>query len=150
MCFGVFTELNIMVWRIEVREKIGVFDAIGGSIHKNILDLGFISVKDVGISLVYTIEGSLSEDDVKKIGEQLLADRVMQDFSFSEGSAPHYDHFNSDEHIVEIAYNPGVMDPVEASTLKGIKDLGIAGAVSVRTAKQYHIKGKLSEDETRS
>lgn len=135
------------MWRIEVKEKSGVFDALGESVHKNILDLGLDSVMGVSVALVYILEGDLTQKDVQKIAEQLLADRVSQDFSFSEGAAPHYDHFNSDEHIVEIAYNPGVMDPVEASTLKGIKDLEIDGVQAVRTAKQYHIKGKLTQDD---
>src|SRR3989338_9948850 len=48
-------------------------------------------------------------------------------------------------HSVEIAYNPGVMDPVEASTVKAIRDLGIAGIRAVRTAKQYLFWGKPSK-----
>ena len=41
---------------------------------------------------------------------------------------------SSNQRQVLIAYNPGVMDPVEESTLKGIKDLGIDKVRSVRTA----------------
>ena len=48
--------------------------------------------------------------------------------------------------MVEIAYNQGVMDPVEESVLKAISDMGINGVISVRTAKQYYLEGEFSED----
>ena len=34
------------MWRIEVKDKPGIFDALGESVHRNILDLGFNSVKN--------------------------------------------------------------------------------------------------------
>ena len=37
------------------------------------------------------------------------------------------------------------MDPVEDSTLKGIKDLGFGGVSSVATSRQYFLHGKLSK-----
>ena len=40
-------------------------------------------------------------------------------------------------------YKPGVMDPVEESTLKAVRDLDIASLESVRTAKKYLFKGSL-------
>ncbi|MEW5894564.1 MAG: phosphoribosylformylglycinamidine synthase subunit PurL [Candidatus Omnitrophota bacterium] len=135
------------MWRIEVKEKPGIFDAVGESVHKNILDLGFQHVEEVALVLVYTLEGDISEKDVYRIGSELLSDRVSQNFSFVQGSAPHFDHSSRNEHIVEIAYNPGVMDPVEESVLKGIRDMGIGGVTAVRTARQYQIKGKISEEE---
>ncbi|MCX5716532.1 MAG: phosphoribosylformylglycinamidine synthase subunit PurL [Candidatus Omnitrophica bacterium] len=39
------------------------------------------------------------------------------------------------------------MDPVEESTKKGIRDLGIPGVSSVKTAKKYIIKGGISDSE---
>lgn len=135
------------MWRIEVKDKTGVFDALGESVRKSILDLGLKTIDSVSVTLVYTIDGRLNAQDIQMIGKKLLTDPVTQEFSWSQGAVPHYNHSNPHEHIIEIAYNPGVMDPVEESTLKGIRDLGIDGAVSVRTAKQYHIKGNLSSGD---
>ncbi|MDD5566380.1 MAG: phosphoribosylformylglycinamidine synthase subunit PurL, partial [Candidatus Omnitrophica bacterium] len=45
------------------------------------------------------------------------------------------------------AYNPGVMDPVEESAMKGIADLRISRVRSVRTAKKYCIEGKLRDQQ---
>jgi phosphoribosylformylglycinamidine synthase II len=132
------------MWRIEVKDKPGVFDAFGESVRKSILDLGMKTVERVYVVSVYTIEGRLREAEIRTIGARLLADPVTQDFACVQGPAPHDEHSNPGEHVVEIAYNPGVMDPVEESTLKGIRDLGINGAEAVHTAKQYHMKGRLS------
>jgi phosphoribosylformylglycinamidine synthase II len=43
-----------------------------------------------------------------------------------------------------VAYNPGVMDPVEESVSKAVGDLGITSVESVKTAKRYYLWGKLS------
>ncbi|MCX5687943.1 MAG: phosphoribosylformylglycinamidine synthase subunit PurL, partial [Candidatus Omnitrophica bacterium] len=54
---------------------------------------------------------------------------------------------NYERRIVEIAYNPGVMDPVEASARKAIRDMGIYGVKSLRTEKKYFIEGKITESD---
>jgi len=137
------------MWRIEIREKDGVFDALGESVRKSIRDLGLKQVDDVRVVQVYTLEGALTDDEVSRIAQQLLCDPVTQEYSCAQESAPHYNHSDSNEHIVEIAYNPGVMDPVEASTIKGIRDLGVSGVRAVRTARQYHLQGALTAEDIR-
>jgi len=130
-----------MVYRIEIKEKSGIFDAIGEGLRKDIFDIGIKTVKKSRFIQVYNIEGSISIDEIKKICEELLVDKITQDYSIRKPQAPsHKPH----EYIIEVAYNPGVMDPVEESTLKGIQDLGVEGVSSVKTAKKYIIKGKLN------
>jgi phosphoribosylformylglycinamidine synthase len=51
---------------------------------------------------------------------------------------------------VEVAYNPGVMDPIEYSLRKAITDLGIDRIKSVKTGKKYVIQGSVSEDNLQS
>jgi phosphoribosylformylglycinamidine synthase II len=131
-----------MIYRIEVKDKPGIFDAVGAGIKKDILDLGISSVSGVHFAQVYILEGSLSEEEILRICEELLADKIAQAYSFGEPANPRTREQN--ELIVEVAYNPGVMDPVEQSTLKGIRDLGIDDVQSVKTAKKYVINGKLS------
>ena len=134
-----------MIWRIEAKQKDGILDPIGRSVAKDIADLGF-DIAQVRLVSVFLLEGNISRAEVKRIGDELLIDPIVEQCSFDLKlplqSATH--------HVVEIAYNPGVMDPVEASTLKGIRDLGITGITAVRTAKQYHIHGKISAQELAS
>ncbi len=131
-----------MAYRIEVKDKPGIFDAAGFGIKKDILDLGINTVRDVRFQQVYLLEGSLSEEEVQRICRELLVDEIAQDYFIGEITRKRDN--GKREFIVEVAYNPGVMDPVEESTLKGIKDLGIEGASSLKTAKKYVIKGKLT------
>ncbi|MEI6631623.1 MAG: phosphoribosylformylglycinamidine synthase subunit PurL [bacterium] len=131
-----------MVYRIEIKDKPAQFDAIGEGIKKDILDLGINNVKEVGFIQVYNIEGELSGLEARRICSDLLTDKISQDYFINSG--PSQLSPKQSQFIIEVAYNPGVMDPVEDSILKGIKDLGIGSVSSVRTAKKYLIKGRLS------
>ena len=133
-----------MIWRVEIKEKDGVYDAFGESVVKDISDLGIKSVKKVHVVHVYMINGDIQENEIKVICQELLADRVTQDYSYCPATEHTKVSNLKNSQVVEIAYNPGVMDPVEESTIKGIKDLGVDGIVSVATAKQYILEGNIS------
>lgn len=129
-----------MIWRIEVQLKSGLPDGAGQAITKDIHDLNITTITHAKVVHVYLLEGNLSRQDVTHVCEQLLVDPVVEEYSFALSPTPkHQDH-----HIIEVAYNPGVMDPVEMSTIKGIRDLGVFAIEAVRTAKQYHLFGKIS------
>ncbi|MCX5665572.1 MAG: phosphoribosylformylglycinamidine synthase subunit PurS [Candidatus Omnitrophica bacterium] len=132
-----------MLWRVEIREKDGFYDAVGESVKKDISDLGFKNrIKEVKFVYVYLIEAPVEESDIRRICEELLIDPVTQDYSY-RGSVSDEEEYK----VVEIAYNPGVMDPVEESGKKAIRDLGIEGVTQVKTAKKYLIKGNFSRKE---
>jgi phosphoribosylformylglycinamidine synthase II len=135
-----------MFYKVEVKEKNGFYDAIGESVKKDITDLGFKNrVKEVKFIYVYLIEGNINEAEIKKISDELLIDPVTQEYAY-KGTICDEKEFK----VVEVAYNPGVMDPVEESAKKAIQDLGIEGVAAVKTAKKYLIKGKLSPAEIHS
>ena len=135
-----------MLWRVEVREKAGFYDAVGESVKKDIRDLGYGNrVREVRFVFVYLIEGELNETEIRAISEELLIDPITQEYSL-KGNLPGEKEYKS----VEVAYNPGVMDPVEDSAKKAIRDLGIKGVKEIKTAKKYLIKGRLSEKDIRS
>lgn len=145
-----------MFWHIEVKEKRAIFDASGEGIKKDIFDLGINTVSKVNFIQAYSIEGDLGEAEIKRICEELLADKISQEYSIIADSvepiayskknltAKHYSLNAKNEFIIEVAYNPGVMDPVEDSVKKAIADLGISGVQSIHTAKKYIIRGKLT------
>jgi phosphoribosylformylglycinamidine synthase len=135
-----------MFYKIEVRDKPGIFDAVGESIKSDILDFGIQKVKDVRFIQVYTIEGDLALEQIKRICDELLTDKICQDYAIN----PPSHQTKKGQFVVEVAHNPGVMEPVEESTLKGISDLGIFGAKAVRTAKKYIISGQLSEGQLKT
>jgi len=130
-------------WKIEIHNKKGVFDPFGHGLKKDIEDLGITGVKKVLTSQVFIISGDLSIKDVHRICQELLVDPITQEYKILENYTLTKVH--DSYRIVEVAYNPGVMDPVEESARKAIKDLGVAGIKSVRTRKKYFIEGTLTD-----
>ncbi len=63
-----------MFWKIEIKDKPGIFDAVGSGIKKDILDLGIKGVRSVSFIQVYIIDGNISEDEVRMICEELLVE----------------------------------------------------------------------------
>lgn len=133
-----------MVWRIEVKHREGVFDALGEGTKKDIIDLGFAAVEDVHVIRVYNLVGELTEHQVQTVASELLADPVTQEFSFQRSNRVKSPKDAKDFHTIEIAYNRGVMDPVEASTIKAIRDLGFQKIEAVTTTKKYTLRGPLA------
>ncbi|NQU95776.1 MAG: phosphoribosylformylglycinamidine synthase subunit PurL [Candidatus Omnitrophica bacterium] len=130
--------------RIEVRNKSGIFDVIGEGAKKDMLDIGIKGTKSVSFIRVYFIEADLDAKALDHICKNLLADPITEEYAFDRGFEIRE---KKDLHVVEVAYNPGVMDPVEESTKKALLDLGIKNIISVRTAKRYVIKGNFSKNE---
>ncbi|MCK4464426.1 MAG: phosphoribosylformylglycinamidine synthase subunit PurS, partial [Bacteroidales bacterium] len=140
-----------MLYRIEVRDKKGVFDAVGQGVKKDILDLGINNIEDVNFTQIYVLEGDVTDKQVNFICKNLLTDPITQEYEFKTHAIrdTRYAIRNGSNyaHTIEVAHNPGVMDPVEETTLKGIRDLGITGIKSVHTAKKYILQGKLALNE---
>jgi len=132
------------LYRIEVSVKDSLADARGEALQKDIRDLGITSVKRVRVSDVYFLDGELDETKIRRICEELLTDPMVEQYSYGEATP------SNDAHLIEVAYNPGVMDPVEESVKKGIRDLGIATVESVKTAKRYLLWGEPSEEDLQS
>ena len=128
---------------IAVWVKAGLPDPRGDALQKDIQDLGIITVTQARVRDIYLLEGRLSEAEVSRICQELLADPVVQEYGYGEApTSP-----GQQAHVIEVAYNPGVMDPVEESIIKGIRDLGISTALRVKTAKRYFLWGELSKQE---
>jgi len=136
------------LFRIEVSVKSSFSDTEGDKLEKGIRDIGITTVKQARVSEVYLLEGELDEAEVVKIGQELLADPVVEDFSWGEGPLSRIE--GGDTHVIEVAYNPGVTDPVEESVGKAIRDLGIATVTSVKTSRKYSLRGDLSEETLQS
>ncbi|MFC1941998.1 phosphoribosylformylglycinamidine synthase subunit PurL [Chloroflexota bacterium] len=132
------------MFRIEVSVKDGFTDPRAGALQKDISDLGIIAVTRVSVSDIYFLEGKISEAELNTIGRELLTDPIVGQYSYRETPPP------DDAHLVEVAYNPGVMDPVVESVRKGINDLGIVTVEAVRTAKRYLLWGELPKETLQS
>ena len=135
-----------MIWRAEIRTKPGQPDIVGLQVKREIEDLSVAGIDSVSTAEVYHMEGEVSRKEMVRICEELLTDPVVQEYTLRDERSPVH---TEDAFRVEVAYNPGVMDPVEASLRKGIEDLGIEGIKSVRTSRCYLILGAVREAEVR-
>jgi phosphoribosylformylglycinamidine synthase II len=137
-------EAKTAVYRVEVSIKEGFADPRSEGLQKDILDLGITSVSRAHVSSIYLLEGSLTSKQLQAVCKDLLADPIVEEYFYPERPAP------KGARLVEVAYNPGVMDPVEDSVKKGIRDLGIETIKAVRTAKKYLFWGKFSGETLQS
>jgi phosphoribosylformylglycinamidine synthase II len=136
------------LFRIEVSVKAGFPDPEGERLEQDIRDIGIKTAKRARVSHVYLLEGELDETEKGKIGRELLADPVVEDFSWGERASSNIERERAC--VVEVAYNPGVADPVAESVGRAIRDLGIATITSVKTARKYSLWGDISREALRS
>ncbi len=132
-----------MTVKIEVATKSYLPDAASAGLQQDIEDLGIGKVEQVKIVQVYRLQGELLEEEALRICRELLADSITQDYSYDGPLIATAEN----AYTLEVAYNPGVMDPVEATVIKAVRDLGIEGVESVKTARKYVVWGKLTADE---
>ena len=107
-----------MIQTIRVSSKIGN-DPLGRDVLAEIdRTLALEGIEDVRTVRVYRLEG-IDEEAATRLAETLLVEAVDQRWSLN---APLIEHA---QHVVEVAYLPGVMNPEVASILKAARDLGI-------------------------
>ncbi len=134
-----------MYSRIEVFFKNKLSDAPGNNIRSEIETFGFQGITDIRVRQVYIIFGNVSKNDLDTIARKLLVDMINQHYEINPLPIGRSNNF----HIVEVSRKPGVMDPVEQSVLKALRDIGIK-ADGVKTAQKYVIDGNLSIETIRT
>ena len=81
--------------------------------------LGLKGMKELRRSRYYLVRGELDAASAQRLGDTLLCDPVIEVASLKAPAA-------GKRRVIEVQRKTGVMDPVEASIIKGAKDLGIA------------------------
>jgi phosphoribosylformylglycinamidine synthase PurS subunit len=142
------------MWVVGVGYRQGYRDPMGENTKSDILGLGPYNINDVRTLQTYVIDGEIEVTEAEKIGKELLADGIMQYFSFSRfsGAGEHVKKLAGAKNawVVEVFFRPGVMDPVGLSVAKAIGILGVRKVKSVRTGTTYVIRGELDESEIKA
>ena len=135
----------IMLWRIEVSTRPGYLDVEGHSALSQIHDFGIDAAGDVSFSIIYDVLAEISEDRARLIADALLADPVLSEYRIRrmDREETEREEIPPATHVIQISRKPGVMDPVEASAVRAIRDLGLE-AKSVKTVRKYVIRGELT------
>jgi len=128
-----------VLFRLEITTKESFSDPRSEGLLADARDLGLFSVTGIRVNDVYYLAGEATTGEIKKIAEELLADPITQEYFL--------DYPDLGGRSVEIAYLPGVSDPVAETFLEAISGLGIEGIKAVRTARRYLIHGELSDNE---
>ena len=147
-----------METRIEVFTKEHFTDSVGNEIASEVEHIGITSIDEIRMVQVYLVDGDLSGEDIGRICGELLVDGLTQDYICINGSLNQPDGEQAKKiklgtkwqgnnvHTIEVTRKRGVMDPVESTVIKGIKDLGLS-VRSVKTAKRFLIAGQLTADQ---
>jgi len=132
-----------LIIKVEIGNQSQYKNAFNKSITKGIYDLGIEGVSHVNTFEIFYLLGNISKEEIELICQNLLVDQITQFYTINQPLEQERDGGWE----VEITYNPGVMDPVEESTLKGIRDLDIHTVSRVKTAMKYHIYGQFTAIE---
>ena len=134
-----------MKWKIEVSYKPETPDAIGQGILQDIADLGLTGVESVHTVQIYWIEGDINSHAIERVGAELLADPVTQNYVYSRSDNHTPRQGDSSVWTIEVQLKPGVTDAVGDSVLKGLRDMGIPDVQTAQTGQKYRIHGDLDQ-----
>jgi phosphoribosylformylglycinamidine synthase len=159
-----------MLWEVDIYPAEGQPNRLAAQVAGDAADLGLAAELAVTAAYGYLIQGELSGDQVRRIADGLLADRVVErtvaapvgdavlaqlPAGLAPERTPHAPrdgarHAERDEYggggpwLVHVLPKPGVMDPVAQSVVAAIADFGLS-AEAVRTLKKYWIGGLPAE-----
>jgi len=134
---------SAQVWCIEVRPARPEYDVHGRSVLHEAHDYGLLSIRQVRSSRLFFLKGPLAQEQAMRAAVELLSDPVTEAFTVASGRvAPD----SAEAAVIEVHLKPGVMDPVAASTVSAIRDMGI-GVEEVRTGRRYMITGAEGVDD---
>jgi phosphoribosylformylglycinamidine synthase len=125
-----------MEFEIEITFKPGARDVHGQEVLHQVRDLGLSRVKGVESARLFYLDTAAPRADVERIARQLLTDPVVEQYRVSDGSRA-----ADGRPVVVVRRKPGVMDPVAASTLQAVADMGLE-ARRCATARKYYFSGK--------
>jgi phosphoribosylformylglycinamidine synthase II len=115
-------------------------DPVGREVqHEAARAVGVEGLDEVRTAKIYRLEG-VSEEEARHLAQTVLADPVSERFTVSEAT-----NFNT-EHVREVGYKPGVMNPEAQSIKKAAEDRGIH-PVATDSSVEYAFFGKVTDKQ---
>ena len=120
-----------MLWKIRLVPKQGADSPDSLRVARKLAAAG---VEAAGIihQRLFLIEGLISEDEAQRVATRLLADPVLEEAQVFAGTDPEPEG----SRLYSIMRRTGVMDPVEQSLTRALRDCGL-DPVAVKSADQY-------------
>lgn len=93
---------------------------------------------------LYFLSGAITQNDLERLGNELLTDTVTHRWVWREGIKTDDDG----QQIIEVALRPGVTDPVAHEIVRAAHALGITTLEQAATGQRFTLRGK--HDQTLS
>ncbi len=137
-----------ILWRIRILPQRRQLDAHGAAMLRDIHELGLDRAERVASSRLFLLQGDLGPETIERIAAELLADPVTEGFSLHRGGDDRSLPGAEFDAAIEVHLKGGVMDPVAASTLAALADMGVdTSGLAVATARLYQLKSIADIDE---
>jgi phosphoribosylformylglycinamidine synthase II len=133
-----------MTHRIEVGYRVGLGDPREAGIASGIRDLGIRTIEKVVVADVYWLDADLAPRELDAVCLRLLSDPVSQVYRHDGG---HIMDVEGCLCALEVTYNSGVSDPLQATILKGIADIGVGPVPRAKNGVLYVLHGSASQRE---
>jgi phosphoribosylformylglycinamidine synthase subunit PurSL len=137
-----------MAYRVEIGLKPSIRDARGEKIKRRIIDNLKIPINAVRTVDVYTVDASLSDEDMEKVATGPFLDPIIQDYSI--GKPLEQAGF---DWAIEVGYKPGVTDNVGRTAREAVEILlqrKLNPGEGVYTSVLYFLKGKMARNQAES
>lgn len=128
---------------IEVAAKHGQPDAPSAALFHQLALIGVAGAREIRISSLYEITGSLTRGQAQQVSRELLTDPITQE-SRMDRSASSQAFLLGPHWRIEVWLKPSVTDPAGQSVAKAVVDMGLPRPDAVRTGTAYRVLGKLS------
>ena len=132
---------------IETRFKDGFRDASAEGVKKTVETNLSLSLADVKIVYIYTIDADISEEQAKMLGKDLFVDTISQDYSVNQPLAKDFDW------SIEVGFRPGLTDNVGRTSKEAIEEIlkrKLKSEDAVYISKQYLFLGSMSRENMES
>lgn len=102
--------------------------------------LGFNDLRRITCHDLYFVEGQLSQEICKRLALELLTDPVTQLMTWAKLPATPAPP-ERDSVMVEVAFRPGVTDPVAEQIVRASRELGLDGVCRAATGMRFLLEG---------
>ncbi|MCC8166629.1 MAG: phosphoribosylformylglycinamidine synthase, partial [Planctomycetes bacterium] len=133
---------NLKTYLVEVAVRDSEMDVEAHRALHDLREFGLNELASARSVRLYAIHGAFSPRDIDRVAAELLCDPIVEMFSIDQPVFPGRDKL---DHVIDIARRPGVMEPSEASALKGIRELGYT-AEWLRLGRRYILNGPVSKN----
>lgn len=130
--------------RIEIR---GAPSAAGRDVVHSAPALGVAGLRDCQVVRLYFLEHDPGTEALQRLCAGLLADPVLEQAMWGPLDAAPATGAGS-EHVVEVAYRPGVTDVAARELRRGMAEIGLPPC-DTATGTRYELSGDLADDDLR-